>query len=111
VFFDVNRATIKPESYALLDQVAGVLVENTKLSRVRVEGHTDARGSAAANRKLSTLRAQSVVAYLVGQGVAVERLEAVGFGPDRPLDPGRSPAAHDLNRRVEFVIVERTPGP
>ena len=111
VFFDVNRATIKGDSYPLLDQVARVLVDHPELARIRVEGHTDARGSASANRALSTRRAQSVLTYLVNQGVAPERLEAVGFGPDRPLDPGRTPEAHDRNRRVEFVIIERAPGP
>ncbi len=111
VFFDVGRATIQVESHPLLDQVAGVLRENPTLTLVRVEGHTDARGSASANRQLSTLRAQSVVAYLVDRGVEAGRLEAVGFGPDRPLDPSQTSAAHDQNRRVEFVIVERTPVP
>jgi len=107
VFFDVGKATIKAESYALLDEVAAILVGHPDVTKVRVEGHTDARGSAAANRRLSTARAQSVSDYLVKKGVAAERLEAVGYGPDRPLDPSRTRAAYDLNRRVEFVIVER----
>ncbi len=109
VFFDVGKATIKPESFALLDQVAEILVEHPDVTKVRVEGHTDARGSANANRRLSTTRAESVRDYLVSKGVAVERLDAVGYGPDRPLDPSRTTAAYDLNRRVEFVIVERVP--
>lgn len=111
VFFDVGRATIKPESHALLDEVANILVAHPEVTRVRVEGHTDARGSASANRRLSTARAASVVEYLSAKGVAAERMEAVGYGPDRPLDPSRTSAAHDLNRRVEFVIVERSDSP
>ncbi len=107
VYFDVNRATIKVESHALLKQVAGILVEHPEITLVRVEGHTDSRGRASTNRRLSALRAESVRDYLVANEVATERLEAVGYGPDQPLDSSSTAAAHELNRRVEFVIVER----
>ena len=107
VFFDVNRATIKAESYSLLDQVAGILIDHPEVTLVRVEGHTDLRGRASTNRQLSALRAESVCDYLVARGVARERLEAVGYGPDRPLDPRQTEAAHEINRRVEFMILQR----
>ena len=104
VFFDVGRATIRPESFALLDEVAAILVDHPEVERVQVEGHTDSNGSASRNRRLSQARAESVVAYLVDKGVAAERLVAVGFGEDRPLVEGRTAEAHEQNRRVEFVI-------
>ncbi len=107
VFFDTGRATIRPESFALLDDVAAILIEYPDITRVRIEGHTDSQGSSKVNRRLSTERAESVRVYLVNRGVDGARLEAIGYGPDRPLDPARTPAAYDMNRRVEFVIVER----
>jgi outer membrane protein OmpA-like peptidoglycan-associated protein len=74
---------------------------------VRVEGHTDEVGTRDYNVKLSEERAASVRTYLVEHGVDASRLEAAGFGFDKPLSPGKSAKDHELNRRVEFVIVER----
>jgi outer membrane protein OmpA-like peptidoglycan-associated protein len=107
VYFDVGKATIRAESFALLDEVAGVLIQHPRLLKVSVDGHTDDQGSAKVNTRLSQLRADAVMAYLIGKGVEAERLVAVGFGPARPLDPARTPAAREQNRRVEFVIVEQ----
>lgn len=107
VFFDVGKSTIQPESHALLDEVSAILVDHPEVSRIRIEGHTDARGSASRNRRLSAARADAVRTYMIESGVEAERLEAVGYGPDKPLDPSRTKAAYDLNRRVEFMIVER----
>ncbi len=111
VFFDLGKATIKPESFPLLDEVAGILRDNPDIRKVQVEGHTDNRGKAATNRRLSQARADSVKAYLVSKGVDEARLSAAGFGPDRPLDPANNDQAWDLNRRVEFVILERDAPP
>lgn len=71
--------------------------------RVRIEGHTDSSGGRALNLSLSQRRAQAVADYLVGQGIAAERLEVRGYGYDRPL-PGR-PASAGANRRVEAVRI------
>jgi outer membrane protein OmpA-like peptidoglycan-associated protein len=105
IFFDTNKAKIMKRSYAVLDAVAGVLKAHTAL-RVRVEGHTDDRGTGAWNDKLSQDRAESVRAYLVGKGVDASRLEAKGFGVTRPLVQGKDEAARSQNRRVEFVIID-----
>ena len=107
VYFDVGKSTIKAASLPLLDEVATVLIENPRLLKVSVDGHTDDQGSARVNTRLSQQRADAVRAYLIGRGVEAERLVAVGFGPARPLDPARTPAAREINRRVEFVIVEQ----
>lgn len=106
VYFETGKASIKPESLPLLDQVAAVLLARTDMLRVRVEGHTDSRGSAESNRSLSDKRAASVRAYLVEQGVAPERLGSVGMGEDQPIDDRAEAEAWERNRRVEFVIEE-----
>jgi outer membrane protein OmpA-like peptidoglycan-associated protein len=106
IFFDLNRASIKDESNAILDVVAEVLKTNADLT-VRIEGHTDDSGGATWNRELSQKRAESVRDYLVAKGVDAARLEAVGHGEDKPLVEGKSDEARSKNRRVEFVIVDR----
>ncbi len=105
VFFDTAKATIKPKSFPLLDQVARVLTEHPELEHVRIEGHTDNVGKPDSNRKLSQRRAESVRDYLTGKGVPADRLEAQGFGPDRPADVNTTNAGRENNRRVEFVVV------
>ena len=104
VFFDTDQSTIQPRSYGLLDDVAALLVANPKVGPIVVEGHTDDRGSAELNRALSQARAEAVKAYLVGKGVGASRLEAKGFGPDRPAQPNTTDEGLEANRRVEFVI-------
>ena len=107
VYFDTGKATIKPASFSMLDEVAKVLQDHDEITKVRVEGHTDARGSASANQALSEKRAASVKQFLVDRDVAPERLEAIGYGEDRPIDPARTAAAYEKNRRVDIFIVER----
>lgn len=109
IFFDLNKSRIKSVSFPILDAVADVLKDNAGL-RVRVEGHTDDRGEAKWNAKLSDQRAEAVKKYLIKKGVDASRLESQGFGFSRPLVPGSDEAARSQNRRVEFVIIERTDG-
>ncbi|MEM1347516.1 MAG: carboxypeptidase regulatory-like domain-containing protein [Myxococcota bacterium] len=109
IFFETGEAEILPRSFGLLDQVASVLVENPDISAVRIEGHTDNRGADEFNLDLSQKRAEAVRAYLVGQGVGVERLSAKGFGATRPLLPNTSNRNRELNRRVEFNITSQAP--
>jgi outer membrane protein OmpA-like peptidoglycan-associated protein len=104
VYFDLGKDTIQARSFALLDDVARILRENPQVARVSIEGHTDASGPADLNRKLSKARAEAVKAYLVSKGVAAERLEAQGFGPDRPVADNATKEGRERNRRVEFAV-------
>lgn len=106
VRFAEGKATLLPESRALLAQVVDVLVRNG-LPRVRVEAHTDNRGDKAANQKLSEEQARAVVDYLVQAGIEPARLEAAGLGDSQPIAPNLTPRGRELNRRVEFILLER----
>lgn len=108
IYFETGSAVIKAESLGLLDEIAALLKDHPELTRVRIEGHTDSRGSATSNLSLSQERAASVRAYLVDAGVAPKRLESVGYGEEKPLDPREVEAAWSQNRRVDFWIVSRT---
>ena len=78
---------------------------------MRIEGHTDSRGSNSANMDLSDRRAASVRDYLVERGVESDRLDSIGYGESRPIDRGENPEAWAMNRRVEFFITERAEQP
>ncbi len=104
VFFDTGKATIQSRSFPLLDQVAEVMTAYPEIQLVRVEGHTDTRGNDKSNMDLSQRRADSVKAYLVGKGIAAERLVSKGFGETKPIDPAENNAAYEKNRRVEINV-------
>ncbi len=106
IHFDTDRDTIKPESNPILDSIATLLRDHPELTRVRVEGHTDNRGTAAYNKDLSQRRARSVVRALVQRGIAAERLRSEGYGFDRPVADNRTALGRAKNRRVEFTILE-----
>lgn len=105
VLFTTGKAEINVLSFGLLDNIASVLNSHPEIKQVRVEGHTDAEGDAAANQALSAARAASVVKYLVKKGVKAERLEAMGFGSSKPLADNGTPEGRAQNRRVAFTIV------
>ena len=106
IFFELNSARIDSESYIILNQVALSMKANPQIGKIRIEGHADERGSDDYNLLLTQKRAESVMQYLVDRGVAPERLEAVGYGEMRPLILESNDSAWELNRRVEFTIVE-----
>lgn len=103
VTFESGSATLTADSEALLDEVAAILGEFPDLRGV-VEGHTDSVGSEADNLALSEARARSVVRYLVGAGVAAERLTSIGFGESRPIESNDTEAGRSANRRIEFKV-------
>ena len=108
-FFDFDKATLKPEGKAKLDDLV------SKLGAINLEviiavGHTDSIGSVAYNQKLSVRRAESVKAYLVGKGVEANRIYTEGKGKSQPIAPNTvngkdNPAGRAKNRRVEIEVV------
>lgn len=101
--FEYNKATIIPSSYAILDEIAQVFIENP-IFIVEVQGHTDNVGNDEYNMDLSERRAQSVRTYLVNKGVPAERLTAKGYGPHKPITSNDTAKGRSMNRRVEFSI-------
>jgi outer membrane protein OmpA-like peptidoglycan-associated protein len=106
IYFTTGKAVIMTKSYPMLDEVVGALKDRPTM-KVRVEGHTDSRGNRKLNTRLSQSRADSVMAYLVGNGISPDRLEARGFGPDQPIETNKTAAGREKNRRVEFVITHQ----
>ncbi len=105
IYFDLNKATLRPESYPVLDSIAQMLLENPTV-KVEIAGHTDTRGPFTYNLRLSQARAESVRRYLISKGVEPERLIAKGYGESRPIiKHARTEAEHQQNRRVEFRIL------
>ena len=102
VNFDTGKATIKPDSDKTLDDAAAALKAAPNL-KVEVGGHTDNVGTPQANEKLSSDRAQAVMAALVKRGVAASRLTAKGYGQSSPVADNRSDEGRAKNRRVELV--------
>ena len=107
IAFDYDSDHIQEtQSQTVLNDLIALMRENAQIRRVRVEGHTDTRGSASHNQELSERRAQAVAAYLRGHGFENIQFEAVGYGQTQPLCREDADACHDRNRRVEFTITE-----
>lgn len=101
VFFDFNKATLKPESESVLNRALGLLQGNTE--KVEVRGHTDSVGGDAANLTLSEARAASVRTWLVGHGVDAARITSKGYGKTQPVADNATDAGRAKNRRVELA--------
>ena len=108
IHFEFDKDKIRPESFPILDAVADVLKTNPNI-KIDVQGHTDNKGGAAYNKKLSDRRAASVKKYLVGKGVEAPRLTSHGYGAEIPLVPNTTDQNRALNRRVQFVRTESAP--
>ena len=107
VYFEFNKAIIKPQSYPILDAVAATLQGNPSIQLIEVQGHTDERGDDAYNLDLSDKRAHAVEKYLADKGVDPKRLTAQGYGETQPIDRRSNEAAWAKNRRVAFLILKR----
>lgn len=103
--FDTAKATIKPESFPILDEVVSVLKDGPDIN-MGIYGHTDSKGAREMNINLSKARAASVVNYLVNKGINRNRLKSDGFGPDKPVDTNDTAEGRAKNRRVEFKVLE-----
>ena len=97
----------RKRSFGLLDEIASTLAKYPDIKTIRIEGHTDDRGSDAYNLKLSDARAASVRQYMTDKGIAADRLLSEGFGESKPIASNKKRKGRAQNRRVEFVIVER----
>ena len=102
--FDFGSAKIKAESFEYLNKLAQILKSTG--ANIKVNGHTDNKGSDSYNLKLSQDRAKSVVGYLVKQGIEKEKLSSEGFGFHRPLTDNETEEHRAMNRRVEFEILD-----
>ncbi len=137
IFYDFDKATLRPESEQALDELVRLLNENPNVT-IELSSHTDNRGSDTYNERLSQRRAESVVNYLIEHGIAADRLKPVGYGEGRPKtvrrkltetydwlheddvlteefinaldDEEKQEVCHQLNRRTEFVVLRTTYG-
>jgi OmpA-OmpF porin, OOP family len=107
IYFETNKAIIKPVSFPILDAVAATMNGNPDILLLEVQGHTDERNTNEYNLKLSQDRANAVKQYLVDKGVDAKRLTPRGYGEEKPIDKGHNEAAWSKNRRVEFIILKR----
>ena len=103
--FDTDESSIKSDSEGILNNAISVLSDNASV-HVRVEGHTDSRGSDAYNQQLSEKRAEAVTAYLIDGGVSADRLSAVGYGESAPVAPNDTAENMHRNRRVDLIVVD-----
>lgn len=105
IFFKTSSAVIKAESYPLLDSIVSVLNQCSDANvSVEVAGHTDSTGTEKINLPLSQQRAESVVSYVVGKGVAQSTLTAKGYGSSTPVASNGTSEGRAQNRRIEFTI-------
>jgi outer membrane protein OmpA-like peptidoglycan-associated protein len=100
-----------PKSFQVLDAVVGALKGHPDIFVLEVAGHTDNAGGAADNRALSQKRADAVVAYMTSKGIEAKRLQAKGYGPDKPLADNKTILGRQKNRRVEFNILRSAKNP
>jgi outer membrane protein OmpA-like peptidoglycan-associated protein len=106
--FDFNKATIKPESDSLMQEIIKVIKDNAHIKKLAIEGHTSSEGSDKYNLKLSDKRAKAVLEYLVKKGeLPKEMFTAKGFGESKPIKDESTEEGKEANRRVEFNITEQ----
>jgi outer membrane protein OmpA-like peptidoglycan-associated protein len=102
ILFDIDKATIKPESMGTINQIFNLLKDNPEI-KFEIDGHTDNTGDSDHNKELSSLRAESVKSFLVNMGIAPSRLNTKGYGDSKPITDNTTFEGKANNRRVEFV--------
>jgi outer membrane protein OmpA-like peptidoglycan-associated protein len=111
VYFDFDKATLKDSSHASLDNIVTILKENPNMF-IEISAHTDNKGKATYNQRLSQGRAKSVIAYLVSKGIDKDRLWSKGYGAAKPVAPNANadgtdnPEGRQKNRRIEFKVLK-----
>lgn len=106
IYFDFDKTTLKRESFVELNKVVEFLKQNSTVE-IEIAGHTDDKGSDEYNENLSQGRSQSVVDYLISQGIASYRLSAHGYGESKPIDTNQTEQGRANNRRVEFTVLKK----
>jgi OmpA-OmpF porin, OOP family len=110
VHFATASAVILPDSFPMLLEIANLLRANPQIKRMTIDGHTDDRGEADMNKRLSDARANSVMTWIVQHGVEKDRLEAHGYGEEKPIADNATGEGRAANRRVEFKILDEDSG-
>jgi len=105
IFFDFDQAVLKTSSYPELSRLLEYM-QSGEIKKVEVSGHTDSRGDADYNQRLSQRRAQAVTNYLRQNGITADRIVTMGYGEAQPIDTNDTSAGRQKNRRVEFKIAE-----
>ncbi|MBO6830623.1 DUF5723 family protein [Allomuricauda sp.] len=105
ILFDTGKATIKPESVSVMVDIIQILNEYPN-AKFTVEGHTDSVGSSESNQRLSEARANSVLRFLINEGISSSRLTAIGFGEEKPIASNATRSGRQQNRRVEINLVK-----
>jgi outer membrane protein OmpA-like peptidoglycan-associated protein len=106
IYFDFDKTTLKRESFPELDRMTKLMLENPGMT-IQISGHTDDKGSDQYNQQLSQGRAESVLQYLVDNGIDETRMKAVGFGESKPIATNSTDEGRAENRRVEFTILSK----
>jgi outer membrane protein OmpA-like peptidoglycan-associated protein len=112
VYYDFNKATLRPESHTSLDELAEMMKAHPDMM-VEIRAHTDDKGTDSYNQRLSEARAKSCVAYLISKGIDESRLQSKGYGATQPVAPNKhedgsdNPEGRQQNRRTEFKILNR----
>jgi len=103
ITFETSSSVITADGVTVLEQAVTFLTENPDV-QIAIEGHTDSQGGEASNQTLSEARANSVRDFLIGRGIAADRLEAAGFGEANPIAPNDTADGRAQNRRIEFRL-------
>jgi len=106
--FERDQARIKqtPDTLGTLEKLAEIMKKNPGITKLRIEGHTDATGKAKHNEKLSKQRADAVAKWLGEHDVKADRLVTVGYGASRPIAPNDTAEHRAQNRRTEYYVEE-----
>jgi peptidoglycan-associated lipoprotein len=106
IYFDYDRALVRDDARAVLDGNAAWL-KKFRTAKILVEGHCDERGTEEYNLALGEKRAKSAQDYLLSMGIASDRIKIISYGKSQPINPGHDDAAWQMNRRAQFVVIEK----
>jgi len=106
IYFDYDRALIRDDAKPVLEANAAWL-SKFRTVKIRVEGHCDERGTEEYNLALGEKRAKSTQDYLLSLGVASDRIRIISYGKSQPINPGHDETAWQMNRRAQFLVIEK----